>query len=432
MKSKYVKEINDVLSDKDSFFKMFTVSLGISHFTKNFGATLMHSLKWTVRDMFLEYPAVIKKDNKSKILFINTMPISMRGPREDYEKNFSLICDLVNPKDVIYLVDVDSKKTVGERIRERFSIRKAKRLLPVIPSFLNYAKKYRMSITEMLYCLPDWINLCDFMKTLEEIDLLKYNLVVTFCDAEPRQHLIALLTEHIGCKTATMQHGMFCAPMEGATNAEEEGIELKAVVSSYFLAWNGLTKDYAIKTGIDRRKIIILGNPKFNVDNGVKFEKQKSGYFGVVLGNLTFDQDNRELIKAANEAAKELGMKYMLKYHPVVKDTYYSEAVDSDYYEGNVKRGISLIDYANSVEFSIVGQSSMLVELIHVGHPTYHLHSDAVLDKFELACSITFTNGKELSNLWRTGGSVTVDLSLYLSGPQEVAEKYAEFFGKFA
>ena len=420
--------INGIYQDRESFKKLFSISLGLSHYTSGSRETIKHSLLWSMRDLLIKYPVYVESDPASNILFANAMPISMRGPRQDYSQNFQTICRLVMPRDVIRLVDVEKDSSVTRRIIKRLSLIKSVCLLCTVPKYISLVKRHRFSFTEALYCLPDWFNLSDFAKTIKKIDLSKYRLIVTFCDAEPRQNLLTQIANCFGCDTATLQHGMFCAPMKNATSAEEEGVELKGVVSKYFLAWNGLTKDYAIETGIPEDAIRIVGNPKFVDDGDRCFSPKNRNCFGVILGNLAFDRDNRKLIEIANETAKILNMRFYLKYHPVVSDTYYSEMADDQYCVGSVERGIALPDYIDKIDFSIVGQSSMFVELIHMGHPTFHMHDDTIADKFELAEAISFQTPEELCRLWQENHGVTDELALYLAGPQNVARQYVDFF----
>lgn len=431
---KMISEYSNIFEDNERFRKLFTVPIELAHFTTGVFETLKHFLLWTLRDLLLEYEVSYAEQDKSTVLFVNLMPISMRGPRLDYKQSFESICELCSPRSVLSFVDVNKDESVVERIRKRISFGKCFRLIKTIPAFFRLAKRHGLTSVEVMYSLPDWINIMDTIRILQNIPLEKYELVVLFCDAEARQNFIAQVADISCCDTATLQHGMFCSPLNSATNAEEDGVELRGVVSDYFLAWNGLTKSYAIDMGIDSNRVLVTGNPKFLNTSHSKITRDRNKTFGVILGNLAFDIDNQNLIRVATEFAKNYGYKFYLKYHPVVPTSHYDSIVDKNLCAGIVDKGIKLEEYSQMVDFTIVGQSSMFIELIYMNHPTFHLHSDDVLDKFEILRMISFSDADELKTKIDENLEISQEMMDYIVGPSDttdIKEQYMNFFKNY-
>lgn len=88
------------------------------------------------------------------------------------------------------------------------------------------------------------------------------------------------------------------------------------------------------------------------------------------------------MIKAANILAKHLGMKYVLKLHPNYKEDYFINQVDKDLYIGNVTKGIDTLSYTNSVEFTIVGSTSVFVEMVYFYHDILRYSTQLPSDKY--------------------------------------------------
>lgn len=160
-----------------------------------------------------------------------------------------------------------------------------------------------------------------------------------------------------------MQHGQFISYRENTViNC---GIELRTFKSDFLLCWNNYTKREAVISGIDESRLPILGIIGYaGKEHWSKCTKPDNDIFGVVIGHPDYIDENITLIDAANNLSRAKGLKYYLKLHPSYKDDFFKDIVDQNLYLGNVKKGIDMIDYANMVDFSIVGSSTVFTELI--------------------------------------------------------------------
>lgn len=311
------------------------------------------------------------RDN-SKILFFE----SFNG-----RKNF---VEYVKTLKEIVLSDViiESK---GKRTIDIF--RGLKYFFYYYPSWRRVVKKAELgSIFEKraLYYIVNihrfYIELNNAIKA-HNIDLKKYNLFVTFYDSMPKDAFFVQLMHHFGVKTATLQHGAFTARRNN--QLVNSGVELRTINSDCFLCWNKFTVDEAVKEGFDAQKCYITGIIGFAKDKERIISNDPfNDTFGVVIGHPTFETENKILIESANILAKKTGKSFYLKLHPNYSESYFDTLVDKKYYKGTIKKGIPMIEYANSVEFSIVGASTVFVELVYLGHKVLRYSSGDIVDKW--------------------------------------------------
>ena len=241
-------------------------------------------------------------------------------------------------------------------------------------NFENRALYYLVNIHRFYLELTDTV----FKQT---IDLKKYNLFVTFYDSMPKDAFFVQLMRLYGVTTATLQHGAFTAKRNN--QLVNSGVELRTLNSDYFLCWNQFTVDEATKEGFDAGKCVVTGIIGFAKDEKrVICKKVENNTFGVVIGHPTFEKENRILIESANVLANKTGKSYYLKLHPNYPEAYFDSLVDKKYYRGNIKKGIPMLDYANSIEFSIVGASTVFVELVYLNHRVLRYSSGEIVDKW--------------------------------------------------
>lgn len=370
-----------------------------------------------------DYSLNFQENKNSKILFFESY--NGRANFVDYLKT---IASLV-PSDVI--IEKRGK-------RELAILSGLKYTFAYIPFWMRTLNKMfrgnkdikRLSLYYLVGTHRFYKELDPFLKKRQEG---AYNLFVAFYDSMTKEAFLAQLMKLQGVTTATLQHGAFTAQRNN--QLVNSGVELKTINSDYFLCWNKFTVDEALKEGVDANKCIITGIVGFaKYDNRITCKEINNGMFGVVIGHPTFEKENVLLIESANILAKAKGLKYYLKLHPAYKEDYFNELVNHDYYVGNVKKGIPMLDYANSVEFSIVGASSVFIEMVYLNHKVIRYSSGEIVDKWrDIKLGNYYSKSVDIVNAYELMCSNKSDEELfdYLCTVEDVKSSYRSFFEKY-
>lgn len=317
-------------------------------------------------------------------------------------------------------------------MRKTFHLKKALELLFIyIPSWRRELDRISLPTPIINYIVSILIDLHFFKIGLGPIDNKRYNLLLTYFDAEFFQAYVVELLKTKGVKTATLQHGMFVAGRE--LDFENSGVELRCFKSDYFLCWNQMTIDEGIKEGIPLDCFVKTGILGYIGSKYQECTKPNNDTFGVVLGHPMFEEENLALIEAANILAKAKGIKYYLKLHPNYIDTHFSKYIEPTLYIGNIAKGIPILEYANMVDFSIVGSSSVFAELVYIQHDVIRYSSGDIKDKYrDIHLGRYFTNPQEIIEVYSSVEETNnKELFDYICSVKDVTASYKSFLMPF-
>lgn len=289
---------------------------------------------------------------------------------------------------------------------------------------LKHIEKYQI--------LKSLLEVYRIRRFFRRVDVKKYNLLVCYHDCIFHECMLSLIFKAEKIVTATLQHGQFNAWRE--PTYINSGIELLSSPSNFFLCWNKYTQDEALKCGWDINSLPIVGIIS-NIGKGqVKCDKPSNKIFGVVLSHPSWEEENVEMIKAANLLAERIGYKYYLKLHPNYKDDYFKEIIEDSVYIGNVQKGIDIYDYTNMVEFSIVGSSSVFVEMVYFDHDILRYSSGLPSDKYSTVhIGSTFSKKEEIESCYKKlQGQSNRDLFAYLCHSYDTGRCYRNFFMRYS
>ena len=255
-----------------------------------------------------------------------------------------------------------------------------------------------LNLTNRITALEILVEISDVEDELDnKVEMENYNLVFCYFDAEPFQNFMIQYARRHGCVTATLQHGIMLAARKNAEdNPDFAGIEFKSFVSNFFLIWNDFTKNEALKSGINKDQIKVLGplkcldvpRPTFNV---------QAKTIGVILDG-EFEKDNNiPLISITQNWAKLNGWKCLFRYHPHFKGTEYQRDIDNNI-SAVCKKEDPLYQFIAQISFCVVANSTVLFELEYFGIPTIRYSCNNIYDKFRDYDSPSFTNVLELSD----------------------------------
>ena len=305
-------------------------------------------------------------------------------------------------------------------------------LFAYIPAWCRVLRKAGIAPRLKREMLHELIELWYFQKQAEPVRYNHYRLFVAFYDARPQEAFMRELFRLHHVPTATLQHGQFIAWRENVL--ENSGIEFRCFQSDYFLAWNKMTIDEAIKQGVPAEKMELCGIISFINVNTDSWICPNNCQFGVVIGHPMYAKENLELIQAANLLAKERDLKFYLKLHPNYAENHFDDVVDTAYYLGNIPKGIPMANYANSVDFSLVGSSSVFAELVFLHHDVIRYSNYDIKDKFrDMKLGKIYHTVEEIIAVYdrHKGRYYAEELFDYVCSVKDVSAAYRNFLARF-
>ena len=259
---------------------------------------------------------------------------------------------------------------------------------------MNLSSYYKINIIIMLIDNYKWLTLLK----MNEHSIRKIMILVVFFDVIRYDSIFVQYCQSLNIPTVTLQHGHF---KERDLTGKDDlaGFAYQYSSSDYFFAWGRYSKEEALISGMDERKIICVGCPTYI---GLKeFPRQgPSNIFGVVLagGDGKVDNANNRMIVIANAVAKKFQMKYVLKVHPVYSTETYKKVVDSRYLYRVCNKFETIFNFAESVSFSLTMDTTVYGELLYL-HSIAFRYIDKDLDDllYKHLCDGNFHNIQDLS-----------------------------------
>lgn len=397
----------------DSVFERFLLE-------KKYGnVTVPHTSSFWIKKIIhsILYPSIVfdKIITGSHIVFFS----SYTG-RKSIVDNFMKVHNMVQ-SDLIIKTDKNVK----------IDIKNAFRILFLSFSWDHTLKQYNLNRADRYSMVFETLGIVRLHDALLKLKVSDYKLLVTFNDSFSLESYAVEYFRLFGIKTATLQHGQFISWR--ADTFFDCGIEFRTFKSDYFLCWNKYTYDEAVKFGIAAKKMIIAGIWSYIGIHRTRCRQNNGGVFGVVISHPSWENENLVLIRAANMISSKYGLKYYLKLHPNYAEDAYDNQVN-EYYLGNVKKGIPMLEYANSVDFSLIGSSSVFTELVFIDHDVYRYSSGLPNDKYEpVKKGKYFTSVEDLEQKFDKLYKMPVSSELfdYLCSVSDVTESYKRFFEQF-
>jgi hypothetical protein len=361
---------------------------------------------------FLDSHKWFLKKGTSKILFFND------STRKQNKKMVDDLSKIVKDRNSIYREGV-----------KNFNIKDGLKVLNLLFIWKKELKNTPLSMNQKKMVLNLLIGLKKYDYFLEKSILGKINLLVVFYDANSWGNFMVQKYRNKGILTSTLSHGIVLA--EKDTNIlDYSGVELKGFSSDYFLAWNNFTLSEAKKQHIDINKFKVLGVPHF-VNFNKKACRIKNKTFGVIFENRSGDEFNVKILNYAKEISKELDYNFVVRYHPTFVGNEYDYLIkDCSNYIG-VDKSNTIFEYSNSVEFSIVANSTVFIELIYMEHLIYRYKSNDIYDKFRELDYNSFYNFKDLKEMVSTKKDESKELFNLLCTVKDVKKSYNDFFRTF-
>lgn len=255
-------------------------------------------------------------------------------------------------------------------------------LLPTIIDWLSALKSKGFMAYEKVLIIFHLIKIYKFQKNIQKDDISLYNDLTVYYDAHIYNNYFVQHFKRLKIKTITLQHGIMLSKIkELENNIDYAGVEFKGFISDYFLIWNKFTYEQAVQAGINSKQLKILG-----VIKCIGFQSKEKSIgtnrkFGLILDGINTDFNNIKMIQLANQIATYLNYKYIIRFHPSYSKHEFDNEINTNVAE-ICDSHISLLDYADLIDFAIISNSTALIELAYIKCPIYRYSSQDITDKY--------------------------------------------------
>jgi hypothetical protein len=273
-----------------------------------------------------------------------------------------------------------------------------------------------------------------YMDSNEIFDMLSnvlsnIRLAVTFCDVHSVDYMLTHRFKRIGIATATVEHGHFIASWQFGNSH-----------SDYFLVHGEFAREQAIKSGLNPDNVIVVGMMQHIHEDTKQGEQPGSNtsIFGVFLNGSAFEKDNAPILAYTNWLAKKFNLKYAVRYHPSLNRTAYTSLIDKSCLsniDGNIG---SVTDFAQKIEFVVLGTSTTFMELLRLAVPVFRFPNEEE-DFYPTITEFNFKSYEELDVLYNTLKNekeyftkMILKASELLCPAGDAAPRYKSFFNRFA
>ena len=382
----------------------------ILHIRTNWAKILYHIL--------FKKTTIVLEENGGKILFF-----MFYSGRSDFERINENVYSLVDIKDRLIVTFNKRRKQISINFLWRCFLNMFQWSKQLEQTGLCYEQK-KVALDYLIMNFK-----CAF--DMQKITLKHYKLAVIFNDADTIGNYVCQYCKNRAIETASLQHGVILAPHPDIANIDFAGIELCNSISDHFLVWNNFTKYQALKAGKREENIEVCGIIRC-MDVRPEVNKNNKKKFGVVLDGRYTAELNLLLVTIANKVAKDMNMKYYLKYHPSDSPHLYDHITDNDYYIGAYDKTKTIKQYAGDVDFSLIANSTVYMELVFLKHTCYRLCSDkSSLDKYKDVGIMNFSSAEHVVSLIKKGKGNSAELYDQLCTIEDVRSSYKSFFERY-
>lgn len=271
------------------------------------------------------------------------------------------------------------RELLGERCEyieaaEIFSLTAVLLTLREIPSAWYSSRGYRANSVQRLGCALLIAKYRSMTRRTFASLLHGKRKLVTFCDAQAPENLLAQMANASGIETFTTQHGQY--RILDASNMSPDAEVYANFVSNYMLCWGEATRNEFVRIGFRPEQFIITGWIKQWTET---LPHPRRGIFGVMLNGESGRSSNMALLDAAKTIAESLNNCYIVRLHPWSRPKSYSRLLDSRCV------GIShygLPSYLEQVDFSLAHMTGATIEILHNGAFVYLLDDEKLAEVF--------------------------------------------------
>jgi len=231
-----------------------------------------------------------------------------------------------------------------------------------------------------------YVKYIDFLYAMfDQLDIESY---CCFVDHYGEQSAAVQILKNMGVKTVFLQHGLIPYFTEKDNKVFPVLYTHYNHIADVFLAWGETQKEYLYRLGVNKSKIVVLGNPKYNfttatIEHIVQSRRRllKFRHFVLFLPAAVFNNHTMitKLIETAEAIAKQRGLTYMIKLHPALKWDVYAD-IPLPNCTKVIQNEMTLLEIFEEVDFGISTISTVMVEAQVYRAPIFIYETELVSD----------------------------------------------------
>ena len=237
-------------------------------------------------------------------------------------------------------------------------------------SRIVFSRSLGLPMRSKLYLSAILINLFYQINLLEKLKPVKnINRYICFNSAYKEECMLTTFFNKQGIETITLQHGIFC---NYKSFVPFDYINFDNFIAAKMLCWGQSTIDYLTANGIDKSRLMLVGNLKYK---NLKIDKinQNMGKCLVLLGRGLYVDTNNKLLEILTDYNKQHdpGVIFYIKKHPFLMDEEHKQFADISNNIIFLGREYSVEETLKSslVDFSIAVNTTAYYESLALGKP---------------------------------------------------------------
>jgi hypothetical protein len=262
------------------------------------------------------------------------------------KKYFTILSILHERKDHVEFMERIKDKISNAVIykNNNLTLQKHYKIINLYVSIINISLLYTLSIKEKIHLIVILTHHLNTLHLLEETFKGNNHNNVNFVAFNGPYGNDAILTEFfnkLNVNTYSIQHGIY---YRYKNFIPYDIINYLFVNTQKILCWGSESIDVLAEYGVDKKKCIIAGNPKYNNYKIQPFNKTFKTCI-VMLGRFIYHEENLELLKLLNVIHKQTEIIFFLKLHPSLEIKSYLK----DYQNLSKKYNFQIIDNSRSL-----------------------------------------------------------------------------------
>jgi len=357
MDSRYFERYNDLINKLDYTYKGYNLKhLLPGYFT------------WAFDDYSISAREIFKEFYKGTQLYDLTKVLEVKTP--------TVITYLINRSDYRELAEAAQKSYPDSEILNIESLPQRK-----FPAFsftyfghlfkglsIAFSRSIKESFTTKLYLAGIIIKIFNYIEILERYRFPETaQQYICFNTAYKEESILTTYFKKHKVETITLQHGIFC---DFKQVIPFDVINFANLISDKVLCWGQSTVDYLVSKGIDRNRLILMGNPKYK-DISIENVEQSFTKCLVLLGRQIYVPTNDKLLALLRDYNRKNNNKilFYIKKHPFLMDSdhkSFASIADNMIFLGKEHSTLEVLK-SGLVNFSIAVNTTAYYESLALG-----------------------------------------------------------------